>query len=61
MAILKKTVTTIETTVPGDRLGCWVTTTTQTIEVEETLGADERPSFGVIAKPATGERELPPL
>jgi hypothetical protein len=50
MTMIKKTVTTVETTVPGDRPGVWVTRTTRTETIEETLQGDERPSFGALAR-----------
>jgi hypothetical protein len=41
MTVLKKTVTTIETTVPGDRPGQWVTRTERTVETEERFPIDD--------------------
>lgn len=60
MTLMKKTITIVEVTTPGDKPGAWITKTTQTTTTEEVFPADEWPNrgrFGPVEGITEGEIE----
>lgn len=59
MTLLKKTVTTAEVTTPGDRPGQWITKTTRTETIEESVPTSEWPlRFGLPIGMASEEQAV---
>ncbi len=65
MTLVKKTVTTVEVTVPGDQPGRWRTSTTRTETTEQLFPPGEWPGGGRFGLPEgmteVEVEELPPL